>query len=42
MIVKRKDGWHILSRDGKHLGGPYSFAYAKKRLAEIEWFKKHK
>ena len=43
-IVKRKDGWHILSKDGKkHLGGPFSdYKSALKRLREIEYFKHKK
>jgi hypothetical protein len=40
MIVKRKDGYHIMSHDGKkHLGGPYSKEKAESRLKEIEAFK---
>lgn len=40
IIRKRPDGYHIMSHDGsKHLGGPYSKAKAKKRLAQIEYFK---
>ena len=41
MIVKRKAGWHVLSQDGKNLGGPYpTRAKAAKRLAQVEHFKK--
>ena len=40
IIRKEKDGCHIYSHKGKHLGGPYSEGHAKKRLAEIEYFKK--
>ncbi len=40
MIVHRTDGWHVLSEKGKNLGGPYkSEAEAKKRLAQVEFFK---
>ena len=46
MIVKRKDGYHVLSEmkeaDGKHknLGGPYKTREeANKRLGQIEFFK---
>ncbi len=41
MVVKRKDGWHVVSKDGsKNLGGPYSSEEeAKKRLQQIEYFK---
>jgi phage gp29-like protein len=41
-IVKRHDGWHVLSEDGgKHLGGPYkSRAQAVRRLRQIEYFKR--
>lgn len=43
IIVKRKDGYHILSHDKKkHLGGPYSKEKAKKRLRQIEYFKHKK
>lgn len=43
MIVKRKDGYHVLSEGGKNLGGPYGTrGEAEKRLHEVEWFKKHK
>lgn len=40
MIVKRPDGYHVLSHTGINLGGPYKDkAEAEKRLAEIEFFK---
>lgn len=44
MIVRRKDGYHVLSESGhKNLGGPYkSLTEAKKRLQEIEYFKHKK
>src|SRR5208282_1723082 len=42
-IVKRKDGWHVLSEKGKNLGGPYkSRGRAKKRLNQVEYFKHRK
>lgn len=46
MIVKRKDGFHVVSEkkgtDGKrkNLGGPYKTRKgADKRLREVEYFK---
>jgi len=40
MIVKKSDGWHVVSHAGKNLGGPYkSKAAAQKRLKEVEAFK---
>jgi hypothetical protein len=42
MIKKDKDGYHVYSKEGKHLGGPYSLEQAKRRLAEIEAFKRMK
>jgi hypothetical protein len=40
MIVKRKEGWHVVSEEGRNLGGPYeSYEGAKKRLKEVEMFK---
>lgn len=40
MIVKRKEGFHVLSEEGRNLGGPYtSREEAEKRLAEVEMFK---
>jgi Escherichia/Staphylococcus phage prohead protease len=40
-IVKKDDGYHVYSEDGKkHLGGPYKTEEeAKKRLEQIEYFK---
>ncbi len=39
-VVKRKDGWHVLSKKGKNLGGPYKTkAEAVKRLRQVEYFK---
>lgn len=40
MIVKRKDGYYVVSHEGKNLGGPYSTeAAAKRRLKQVEYFK---
>lgn len=40
MIVKKKDGYHVTSEEGKNLGGGYkTYEEAKKRLAEVEMFK---
>ncbi len=40
MIVKKKDGYYVVSKDGKNLGGPYkSKVKAKKRLKQVEYFK---
>lgn len=40
MIVKRKDGYHVVSKEGKNLGGPYeSRESAVKRLQAVEYFK---
>lgn len=43
MIVKRKDGYHVVSESGKNLGGPYkSKAAAEARLRQVEYFKHKK
>lgn len=43
MIVKKPDGYHVLSEEGKHLGGPYeSKEEAAKRLAQVDYFKTQK
>ena len=43
MVRKRKNGYVVLSKDGKKLGGPYKTkAAAEKRLREIEYFKHKK
>lgn len=44
MIRKQKNKYYVFSEDGtKHLGGPYDTEEeAKKRLAQIEYFKKNK
>ena len=40
MIVKRKDGYHVVSESGKSLGGPYKTEdEAKRRLQQVEFFK---
>ncbi len=41
MIVKKKDGYHVLSeKTRKNLGGPYKTrAEAVKRLGQVEYFK---
>ena len=42
MIVKKSDGYYVMSEKGKSLGGPYkSEIKAKKRLNQVEFFKKH-
>ena len=40
-IVKRKDGWYLLSKDGeKKLGGPYKTREgAVKRERQVQYFK---
>lgn len=44
MIVKRKDGYYVLSeKNKKNLGGPYKTKKeAKKRLQQVEYFKHKK
>ncbi len=44
MIVKRKDGYYVLSeKTRKNLGGPYKTrSEAVKRLREVEFFKHKK
>ena len=40
MIIKRKDGYYVRSKEGKNLGGPYeSREGALKRLKQVEFFK---
>ncbi len=40
MIVKRNDGYHVVSEKGKNLGGPYgSHEEAQARLNQVEKFK---
>lgn len=39
-VVKKDDGWHVMSEEGKNLGGPYdSKEKADKRLRQVEYFK---
>ena len=43
MIVKKPDGYHVTSKKGKNLGGPYKTkSAAEKRLREVEFFKHKK
>jgi hypothetical protein len=43
MIKKVKGGYKVFSTKGKNLGGPYkTLAEAKKRLQQVEFFKRHK
>ena len=43
MIRKVRGGYKVLSKKGKNLGGPYkSMAAAKKRLQQVEFFKRVK
>jgi hypothetical protein len=44
MIVKKKDGYYVLSKKTrKNLGGPYKTrAEAVKRLRQVEFFKRVK
>lgn len=43
MIKKVKSGYQVLSSKGRNLGGPYkTLAEAKKRLRQVEFFKRNK
>jgi hypothetical protein len=43
MIIKKPDGYHVVSSKGKNLGGPYkTLEEAKKRLRQVEFFKHRK
>ena len=43
MVIKKNKKFYVVSRKGKHLGGPYnSRAEALRRLRQVEWFKHHK
>ena len=43
MIIKRKDGYFVRSKEGKNLGGPYgSRLEALRRLRQVEFFKHKK
>jgi hypothetical protein len=40
MIEKQRNGYRVLSRKGKNLGGPYrTLEEAEKRLRQVEFFK---
>jgi hypothetical protein len=40
MVVKKPDGFHVVSEDGKNLGGPYpTKEAAEARLRQVEGFK---
>ena len=40
MIVKKKDGYYVKSKEGKNLGGPYTSRLgASRRLRQVEYFK---
>jgi|TARA_Y100000401_G_scaffold114953_1_gene117784 hypothetical protein len=40
MIVKKKDGYYVVSKKKKNLGGPYgSRLAALRRLRQVEYFK---
>jgi len=42
-IVKKEDGYYVVSEKGKNLGGPYpSRSQAEKRLKQVEFFKHKK
>jgi len=39
-LVKKKDGWYVVSESDKNLGGPYKTKKeAKKRLRQVEFYK---
>ena len=43
MIRKSKEGYKVVSKKGKNLGGPYkSKEKAQKRLRQVEYFKRNK
>ena len=43
MITKRKNGYFVISKSGKKLGGPYnSRQKAVERLRQVEYFKRRK
>lgn len=43
MVIKSGDGYHVVSHEGKHLGGPYKTKdEAVKRLQQVEYFKHNK
>lgn len=39
MIVHKKDGYYVLSEQGRNLGGPYRTRFlAERRLEQVEYF----
>lgn len=42
MILKKKDGYYVVSKGGKNLGGPYTKKEATDRLRQVEYFKQKK
>lgn len=43
MIKKTKEGYKVTSEGGKNLSkGNLTKGQAERRLAQVEWFKKHK
>jgi hypothetical protein len=41
MIKKERNGYRVLSRKGKNLGGPYqTLEEAERRLRQVEFFKR--
>lgn len=42
MIVREGKKFFVKSEKGKNLSKPLSYSAAKKRLAQVEWFKSHK
>lgn len=43
MIVKKKDGYRVVSSKGRNLSGPYkTMEAARKRLRQVEFFKHRK
>lgn len=42
MIKKVRGGYQVFSSKGRNMGGPYrSLEAAKKRLRQVEFFKRH-
>jgi len=43
MILRVRNGYRVVSSKGKNLGGPYkTLPEAKRRLRQVEFFKRHK
>ena len=43
MVIKKPDGWYVVTEKGKNLGGPYrSKDAANRRLQQVEYFKRKK